>query len=137
MTTNWKRTRKANGARGRTPGGASVFVCGTALCRAQARRSRRSLRWKKDAVCRDASADAKLRDATQDTMSGERAESAGSSLTRTNFYASRIQTQPQTRKETPNTTQEKKGKQQTNQVTISQEPRNLSLTTKEKKLWQD
>ena len=137
MTTNWKRTKTANGTRGKAPGGAHVFVCGTALCRARARRARRSLRWKQDAVCRDASADAERRDAEPGATSGRMADSAGSSLTRTIFYASRIRTQPQTRKETPNTTQEKKGKKQTKQVTISQEPRNLSLTTKEKKLWQD
>jgi hypothetical protein len=105
MTANRKRTETAGGA------GAK------ALCGVFARtrldgvgRTVRPLRWKQDAVCRDAAADAGLRE--------PEADSADSSLTRTNFYTSRIQTQPTTRKETLNTTQEKKGKQKQNTVTI-------------------
>ena len=54
------------------------------------------LRRNRDAVCRDRSADG--------------AEFPGSSSNSTNFLTSRMKSQPQTRKETPNTTQEKKGK---------------------------
>ena len=54
------------------------------------------LRRNRDAVCRDRSADG--------------AEFPGSSSIGKNFLTSRMKSQPQTRKETPNTTQEKKGK---------------------------
>ena len=105
MTTNLKRTEAAGGA------GAEA-LCGVfARTRSNGvRRIVRSLRWKQDAVCRDAAADDGLRETEPD--------SADSSLTRTIFYTSRIQTQPTTRKETHNTTQEKKGKQKQNKVTI-------------------
>ena len=105
MTTNWKRTETADGA------GAEA-LCGVfaRTRRGNVRRIVRALRWKQDAVCRDASADAGLRDSEPD--------SADSSITRTIFHTSRIQTQPTTRKETHNTTQEKKGKQNQNTVTI-------------------
>jgi len=56
------------------------------------------LRRNRDAVCRDRSADG--------------AEFPGSSSIGKNFLTSRMKSQPQTRKETPNTTQEKKGKKQ-------------------------
>ena len=56
------------------------------------------LRRNRDAVCRDRSADG--------------AEFPGSSSISKNFLTSRMKSQPQTRKETPNTTQEKKGKKQ-------------------------
>ena len=59
------------------------------------------LRRNRDAVCRDRSADG--------------AEFPGSSSTSTNFLTSRTKSQPQTRKETPNTTQEKKGKKKQEQ----------------------
>ena len=135
MTTNWKRTETADGAGAEALSGVTaVFAFQMPL-----RRTRRALRWKQDAVCREtaaAAADPELAEA-EGSVPAAGSGSEGSSLTRTIFFTSRIQTQPSTRKETPNTTQEKKGKQQTNQVTISQEPRNLSLTTKEKKLWQD
>lgn len=120
MTTNWKRTGTADGAGAEARGGAAVFVCGTALCRAQARRTRRALRWKQDAVCREttsADADSELAEADI-SVAAAGSGSEGSSLTRTIFFTSRIQTQPSTRKETPNTTQEKKGKQTQNAVTI-------------------
>ena len=55
------------------------------------------LRRNRDAVCRDRSADG--------------AEFPGSSSISKNFLTSRMKSQPQTRKETPNTTQDKKGKQ--------------------------
>ena len=54
------------------------------------------LRRNRDAVCRDRSADG--------------AEFPGSSSIGKNFLTSRMKSQPQTRKETPNTTQDKKGK---------------------------
>ena len=54
------------------------------------------LRRNRDAVCRDRSADG--------------AEFPGSSSISKNFLTSRMKSQPQTRKETPNTTQDKKGK---------------------------
>ena len=57
------------------------------------------LRRNRDAVCRDRSADG--------------AEFPGSSSIGKNFLTSRMKSQPQTRKETPNTTQEKKGTQTT------------------------
>ena len=132
MTTNWKRTEAANGA------GAHALSVFARVCAAPGRRHAvRSLRWKQDAVCRDASADADLREGEPGELSGIPADSTGSSLTRTFFFTSRIQSQPQTRKETHNTTQKKKGKTTNKTVTISQETRNLSLTTKEKKLWQE
>ena len=114
MTTSWKRTETADGAGTKAPGGASAFDSRMPL-----RRTRRALRWKQDAVCREtfaAAADPELTEAESASAAG--ADSADSSLTRTIFYISRIQTQPSTRKETPNTTQEKKGKQKQNAVTI-------------------
>ena len=120
MTTNWKRTETANGA------GADARVAAMCVFSAPERRHAvRSLRWKQDAVCRDASADADLRE-TEPGTDGVPADSTGSSVTRTIFISSRIQSQPQTRKDTPNTTQEKKGKQTQNQVTISQETETLA-----------
>jgi hypothetical protein len=119
MTTNGNWTKTANGARGKAPGGAPVFVCGTALCRAQARRSRRALRWKQDAVCREtasAAADSERTDAEGVPSAGT--GSSGSSVTRTILFTSRIQTQPLTRKETLNTNQKKKGTKKQNAVTI-------------------
>ena len=120
MTTNWKRTETADGAGAEAPSGAAVFVCGTAICRARARRTRRALRWKQDAVCREtasAAADSELAEA-EDSVPAAGSGSEGSSLTRTIFFTSRIQTQPLTRKETPNTNQKKKGKQKQDTVTI-------------------
>ena len=113
MTTNWKRTETANGA------GADALAAAMCVFSAPERRSVvRALRWKQDAVCRDASADADLREAEPGKVSGAPADSTGSSLTETIFFSSRIQTQPSTRKETQNTNQEKKGKQKQNKVTI-------------------
>jgi hypothetical protein len=77
------------------------------------RRARRALRWKQDAVCREtapAAADAELAE-SGNPVPAAGSGSEGSSLTRTIFFTSRNQTQPSTRKETPNTNQEKKGKQ--------------------------
>ena len=114
MTTNWKRMETADGAGAEAPGGASAFSS-----RVQSRRTRRALRWKQDAVCREtvaAAADPELTETESVFAAG--AGSADSSVTRTIFFSSRIQTQPSTRKETPNTTQEKKGKQKQNTVTI-------------------
>jgi hypothetical protein len=84
------------------------------------RRTRRALRWKRDAVCREtaaAAADPELAEA-EDSVPAAGSGSAGSSLTRTIFFTSRIQTQPLTRKENPNTNQKKKGKQKQDTVTI-------------------
>ena len=114
MTTNWKRTETANGAGADARAAAMRVFSAT-----EHRHAVRSLRWKQDAVCRDASADADLREADPGELSGAQAESTGSSLTRTIFYTSRIQTQPSTRKETHNTTQKEKGKQTNKTVTIS------------------
>ena len=66
------------------------------------------LRRNRDAVCRDRSADG--------------AEFPGSSSISKNFLTSRMKSQPQTRKETPNTTQDKKGKKK-------QESNSLKLET--------
>ena len=121
MTTNGNWTKKADGARAEAPGDAAVFVCGTALCRAHARRTRRALRWKQDAVCREtgaaADADSELAEA-DGSVPAAGSGSESSSLTRTIFFTSRIQTQPLTRKENPNTNQKKKGKQKQDTVTI-------------------
>ena len=120
MTTNWKRTETANGA------GADAPVAAMCVFSVPERRfAVRSLRWKQDAVCRDASADTDLRKAEPGT-DGVPADSMGSSVTRTIFFTSRIQSQPQTRKETHNTNQKEKGKQTQKQVTISQETETLA-----------
>jgi len=107
MTTNWKRMETAGGAGAGAPGAAF------SVSSRSARRIRRALRWRRDAVCRDA-ADVSIETGV---VSGVPESSSDSSLTRTNFYSSRIQSQPSTRKETPNTTQEKKGKNKQQQVT--------------------
>ena len=113
MTMNWKRSGMANDA------GADALGVSACVRAVPDRRRVRMLRWKKDAVCREtASADADLREAESGEMSGAGADSTGSSVTRTIYFSSRIQTQPSTRKETPNTTQKKKGKQNQNAVTI-------------------
>lgn len=121
MTTNWKRTETENGA------GADALAAAMCVFSMPERRPAvRALRWKQDAVCRDASADEDLRGAEPGGQSGVPADSAGSSLTRTIFITSRIQSQPQTRKETHNTTQKKKGKQTNKTVTISQATETLA-----------
>ena len=115
MTTSWKRTGTAGGAGAEALGGASVL-----LSRVQSCRPRRALRWKQDAVCREtasAAADPELAEA-DGSVPAVGSGSEGSSLTRTIFFTSRIQTQPLTRKETPNTNQKKKGKQKQDTVTI-------------------
>ena len=115
MTTNWKRTETADGAGAEALSGATVFASRMPL-----RRTRRALRWKQDAVCREtAAADTDSGVAEADcSASADGTGSAGSDLTRTIFFTSRIQTQPLTRKETPNTNQKKKGKQKQDTVTI-------------------
>ena len=112
MTMNWKQMETANGA------GADVPAAATQVLSVPERLIVRPLRWKQDAVCRDAAADADLREAEPGDVSGVPADSTGSSLTRTYFFSSRIQTQPSTRKEPLNTTQEKKGKNKQQQVII-------------------
>ena len=114
MTTNWKRTEAADGAGAEAPGGATAFASRMPL-----RRTRRALRWKQDAVCREtASAAADPEHAeTENSVPAAGTGSMGSSLTRTNFFTSRIQTQPSTRKETPKTTQKRKANNK-NKVTI-------------------
>ena len=113
MTMNWKRLESANGA------GADVPGVPARVRAVPDRRRVRSLRWKQDAVCREnAAADADLRESEPGETSGAAADSASSSVTRTIYFSSRYQTQPSTRKETPNTTQKKKGKQTQNKVTI-------------------
>ena len=120
MTMNWKRTGTANGAGAEAPHAA---MCVSAV---PSGRIVRALRWKQDAVCRYASADEELRAAEPGFSSVDHADSASSSLTRTIFFSSRIQTKTQTRKETNYNTQEKKGKQSENQVTISQKLETLA-----------
>jgi hypothetical protein len=108
MTTNWKRTETANGA-------GAYALHATACARfVPERRIVRALRWKQDAVCRDASADAE-----PDTLSVIPADSASSSLTRT-FFLNPLSNSTDNPKGNPNTNQKKKGKQ-TKQVPISQE----------------
>lgn len=65
------------------------------------------LRRNRDAVCRDRSADG--------------AEFPGSGAISNDFLTSRMKSQPQTRKETPNTTQEKKGKKKQEQNSLELE----------------
>lgn len=108
MTTNWKRMESAGGAGADVPGAAFP------VSSRPARRIRRALRWRRDAVCRDA-VDVSIE---AGVVSGVSELSSDSSLTRTDFFSSRIQSQPSTRKETPNTTQEKKGKNKQQQVPI-------------------
>ena len=64
MTTNWKRTETADGA------GADALGVFARACAAPERRLVRALRWKRDAVCRDAAADEELRDAEPGNVSG-------------------------------------------------------------------
>lgn len=105
MTMNWNQMETANGA------GADALTAAMQVFSVPERRIVRALRWKQDAVCRDAAADADLREGKSGSVSGIPADSTSSSLTETIFHTSRIQTQPLTRKETQNTNQEKKGKQ--------------------------
>jgi hypothetical protein len=119
MTTEWRRMETADGA------GAEA-LCGVPVC-ARSRHAGlicRALRWKTDAVCREtAAAEARFHaQADADALCGVtpdgETDSASSGLNRTIYFSSRIQTQPTTRKETHNTTQEKKGKKTQNTVTI-------------------
>ena len=131
MTTNWKWTETADGA------GVEALCAASCVRALPGRRLVRALRWRQDAVCGYAAADADLRDAEPDMPSGGPADFTGSSVTRT-FFLIPLSNSTTNPKGTPNTTQKKKGKQTTKtQVTFSQETRNLSLTTKEKKLWQN
>ena len=120
MTMNWKRTETANGAGADAPRAAS---CASAV---PANRIRRELRWKRDAVCGYARADEDLLRGETGSGPESAADFPGSSTTRTIFFSSRIQTKTQTRKETNYNTQEKKGKNTHNQVTISQELETLA-----------
>ena len=87
MTTDRKQTTAKTG--GTIPAADTAFAARTDVRALPLRRNR-------DAVCRDRSADG--------------AEFPGSSSISTNFLTTRMKSQPQTRKETPNTTQDKKGK---------------------------
>ena len=112
MTTSWRRTE--------TAGSAGAYALGAAfrVSAVPERRLVRALRWKQDAVCRETSAaDMDPSSIEAENVSASGSGSADSSLTKTIFFSSRIQTQPTTRKETPNTTQKKKGKQEQNTVT--------------------
>ena len=110
MTTNWKRTETADGAGAEAP--RAERASSPAV-----RRPVRALRWKQDAVCGYAAADEVLRDAE--------ADSEGSSITRTIFFSSRIQTQTQTGKETRSKNKEK-GKQTTNVNNFATKPVTLA-----------
>ena len=119
MTTNGNWTKTADGAGAEALSGAPVFVCGTALCRAQARRIRRALRWKQDAVCRvtaAAAADSERTDAESVFSAGT--GSTGSSVTRTNFFHIPHSNSNSNPKGNPKHNPEKKGKQTQNTVTI-------------------
>ena len=120
MTTNRNWTETADGVRGKAPGGAPVFVCGTALCRAHARRTRRALRWKQDAVCREtASADADSEHAeAESSVFAAGTGSTSSSVTRTIFYQIPHSNSTINPKGNPKHNPEKKGKQTQNTVTI-------------------
>ena len=112
MTTNWKRTKTADGAGADALRGGSV----------RARRARvelavRALRWRRDAVCRDAAAD--------DAFRGAEADPAGSSITRTIFFSSRIELELKTGKETKSKNKEK-GKQTTNVNNFATKPVTLA-----------
>ena len=87
MTTDRKQTAAMTA--GTIPSADTAFAVQSGVRALPLRRNR-------DAVCRDRSADD--------------GEFPGSSATSTNFLSSRMKSQPQTRKETPNTTQDKKGK---------------------------
>lgn len=87
MTTDRKQT--AEKTAGSIPPAETAFAARSDVRSLPLRRNR-------DAVCRDRSADG--------------AEFPGSSSISKNFLTSRMKSQPQTRKETPNTTQDKKGK---------------------------
>ena len=100
MTMNWKRTETADGA------GAEALGVGCLFSSRPVRPIRIALRRERDAVCREA-ADA---ESEAESVSGVPGFSSDSSITRTIFFSSRIQSQPSTRKETPKTTQKKKGK---------------------------
>ena len=116
--TSRKRTGAADGARAEACGGAAVFVCGTALCRARTRRIHRALRWKKDAVCREtAAADTDSEGVEMESVSSAGTGSAGSSITRTIFHIphSNSNSNP---KGNPEHNPEKKGKQNQNTVPI-------------------
>ena len=120
MTMSWKRMETANGA--------GVEIPCAAACGASATSSRvcRALRWKRDAVCGYAPADEDLLRGEAGAMPEAAADFPGSSLTRTIFFTSRIQTKTQTRKETNYNTQGKKGKQTENQSTNSLKLQNLA-----------
>ena len=77
------------------------------------------LRRDRDAVCRDLSADGSQAGPAVQADFG--AASPDSSATSKHFFTSRMKSQPQTRKETPNTTQEKKGKKQQEQNSLQLE----------------
>ena len=121
MTSNWKRTGTSSGAGAEAP---CVAMCVSAV---PSDRIVRALRWKQDAVCREtAAADMDPSSIEAENVSVAGSGSADSSLTQTIFFSSRIQTKTQTRKETNYKTQEKKGKQTENQVTISQKLETLA-----------
>ena len=119
MTTNWKRKNEAESA-------GATALRGSVAAPFRHGRSRSLLRWKRAVVCGDAASDTAWSEPDDWSGAEDGADSTGSSLTRTIFFSSRIQTQPTTRKETPNTTQKKKGKQTKKQVTISQETETLA-----------
>ena len=112
MTTNGNWTKTANGARGKAPGGATAFAS-----RMPIRLTRRALRWKQDAVCRETGAADADSDRTEaESVSPAGTGSAGSSITRTIFHIPHFNSNSNP-KGTPNTTQKKKGKNQ-NTVTV-------------------
>ena len=112
MTTNRKRTETADGARAEEAPAAAVFASRIPL-----RRTRRALRWKQDAVCRETgAADADSDGTDAEGVSPAGTDSAGSSITRTIFHIPHFNSNSNP-KGTPNTTQKKKGKNQ-NTVTV-------------------
>ena len=79
-----------------------------------------ALRRNRDAVCRDHSADCSEQETAFEAATG--AEFPGSGAISKQFFTSRMKSQPQTRKETPNTTQEKKGTQTTSNHSFARKP---------------
>jgi len=114
MTTNWKRTEAADGA------GAMALRAASCVRTLPARRLVRSLRWRQDAVCGYASADEE-----PDAMSDVPVGFPGFKLNQNIFFhpAFKLNRKPERK---PKHNPEKKGKQASQQVTISQETRNLA-----------
>ena len=78
------------------------------------------LRRNRDAVCRESFRAEACDPETAFAATG--AAFPGSGATSKHFFSTRMKSQPQTRKETPNTTQEKKGTQTTSNHSFARKP---------------